>query len=199
MKKLLTLLAIAMGLVATPAAAQRSAGEDFLTAVREDDRGAILEAVNDPGFTLVNFRGYKGETALHILVEDKRENWVRLLLRKGADANAKRADGETPLTLAAQRQSIGMVEDLLAYEADPDAGNRFGETALMFAVRLRNPRLIRMLVAAGANPDQPDTSAGLSARDYARRDTRNPELLALLDAKSEENSASKLKFGPILR
>ena len=185
---------------AQPANAQlRSQGELFLQEVRKDERGKISEKINDPGFRLINYRGSKGETALILMVEDKREAWVRALLRRDADPNVRRDDGESPLTLATQLQSVSMVETLLAYKADPDVGNRLGETPLMIAVRLRNEPLVKLLVSAGADPDQSDRATGMSARDLARRDTRHPELLALLDDEPEEKSESKLKFGPILR
>jgi hypothetical protein len=37
-------------------------------------------------------------------------------------------------------------------------------------------------MAAGADPDIPDRIAGFSARDYAKRDTRTPELLRLIES-----------------
>ena len=37
----------------------------------------------------------------------------------------------------------------------------------------------RTLINKGADPDQTDNLAGLSARDYAVRDSRNPAMVAL--------------------
>ncbi|WP_343344655.1 ankyrin repeat domain-containing protein [Sphingomicrobium sp. XHP0239] len=180
-------------------AQMRSQGELFLQEVRKDERGKISEKINDPGFRLINFRGSNGETALIIMAEDKREAWVRALLRRNADPNVRRDDGESAMTLAARLQSVQMVEDLLAYGAEPDIANRLGETPLMIAVRMRNEQMVRRLVEAGADPDRSDHATGMSARDLARRDTRTPELLALLDGTPEEEPENKLKFGPILR
>ena len=42
------------------------------------------------------------------------------------------------------------------------------------AVQRRDLALVRALLAAGADPDQTDNVAGMSARDYARVDTRSP-------------------------
>ena len=53
-----------------------------------------------------------------------------------------------------------------------------GETALIVAVQQRQPRCVKLLLRSGANPDKTDHAAGYSARDYAKRDTRNREMLA---------------------
>ena len=36
---------------------------------------------------------------------------------------------------------------------------------------------VRLLLAAGANPNKPDNAAGLSAREYAKRDPRSSAIL----------------------
>jgi ankyrin repeat protein len=60
--------------------------------------------------------------------------------------------------------------------AKVDAGNRRGETALSVAVQQRQPRIVELLLRAGANPDKPDHVTGYTPRDYAKRDTRNPQI-----------------------
>ena len=78
-------------------------------------------------------------------------------------------------------ETYGWINALAARKANLNLGNSSGETPLIRAVQLRNLDMVRALVAAGANPDQADVIAGLSARDYAKRDTRTPALLKLLD------------------
>ena len=46
---------------------------------------------------------------------------------------------------------------------------------------MRDPNVVRVLLLAGANPDKRDTLAGLSARDYAKRDTRGAAILKLIE------------------
>jgi ankyrin repeat protein len=67
-----------------------------------------------------------------------------------------------------------------------------GETPLIVAVQRREVPIIKMLLRAGADPDKTDTAAGYSARDYAKRDSRNPEILALI----ESTPARKAVSGP---
>ena len=66
------------------------------------------------------------------------------------------------------------------------------------AVQLRRPKILEALLLEGADPDKVDHSAGLSARQYAQRDDRNPELLQLIE-KTQAKSKTKLEFGPVLR
>ena len=68
-------LAALLVAAANPAFGQglnQSDGEAFLKAVEEGDAGKALPLVQDPGSRVVSYRGYKGNTALHIVTR-KRE------------------------------------------------------------------------------------------------------------------------------
>ena len=170
-------------LAATPATAQSNAseGEAFLKAIEEKDGGKAVPMLDNPASRVVNYRGYKGETALHIATRNRESDWVGLLINKGANPNIGDAKGDTPLIIAAR---IGYEEAatwMLQRRAQVDLANRRGETALIIAVQQRQRRLVELLLRAGANPDKADHSAGYSARDYAKRDTRSRELLKLIE------------------
>jgi ankyrin repeat protein len=169
--------------LAVPAAAQvASAGYSFLQAVRERDGSKATDLVQQPGSTVLNYRDDRGEAALHIVTAQRDLTWLRFLLGKGADANIANRDGDTPLIIAAR---IGFAEGadvLLGRGAQVDRTNRRGETALIIAVQQRNVALVRLLAERGANPDRTDNATGRSARDYAKLDSRGPELLRALDA-----------------
>ena len=184
---------------AAPAAAQgfgnESEGETFLKAVKEGDNAKAVPLLDSPNSRILNYRGYDGDTALHIVVRRRESDWIGYLLKKGADPNIGDAQGDTPLMIAAR---IGYEEAagwLVRLGARVDADNRRGETALIIAVQQRQPRLVELLLEAGANPDKADHAAGYSARDYARRDTRNPGLLKLIDT---VKSTKKAVAGPKL-
>lgn len=185
-------------MIATPAAAQKiSEGETFLSAVRDLDGATALPLLEQPGSRIANFKGYDGETALHIVTRKKALPWVGTLLRHGADPNEPSRQGETPLTIATQLGWFEGATALLRGGAKVNQGNRWGETPLMMAVRLRNKRLVELLMENGADPDQADHSAGLTARDYAKRDNRNPELLAIIESGGKKPKG-ELTFGPII-
>ena len=167
-----------------PAAAQMlngSEGEKFLKAVQEDDTNTALPLLNEPGSRVASYRGYKGDTALHIVTRRRDLSWVAFLLTKGADPNIGDAQGDTPLMIAARMGFEEGAKEILARNARPDATNRRGETALIMAVQQRQPRVVQLLLLAGADPDKADHAAGYSARDYAKRDTRNPVILKLIE------------------
>ena len=181
LKAVLT-LAVAMGPV--PLMAQGlngSEGEAFLKAVEKGDGATAIPMVEQPGSRVVNYRGYKGDTALHIVTRVRETNWVGFLLKNGADPNTGDAQGDTPLIIAARIGFDTAVDYMVMFGAKVDTTNRRGETALVVAVQQRRPDIVEMLLRAGANPDKTDHAAGFSARDYAKRDTRNRELLKLIE------------------
>jgi ankyrin repeat protein len=190
-------LALALLAVPLPVAAQDlmngSEGEAFLKAIEEGDAGKALPILNEPGSGVASYRGYKGDTALHIVTKRRDLTWVAFLLTRGADPNVGDAQGDTPLIIAARVGFEEGAREMLARRAKPDATNRRGETALIVAVQQRQPRVVELLLQAGANPDKADHAAGYSARDYAKRDTRNPQLLKLIDT---VKSTKKAAAGP---
>lgn len=189
---------MALVTAAVPGLAQfgsSSEGETFLKAIEDGDNSKAIPLLEDPGLRVVNYRGFKGDTALHIATRKRELDWVGYLLKKGADPNIGDNKGDTPLIVAA---SIGFEEAadyMIRLGAKVDTTNRRGETALIVAVQQRQPRVMELLLKAGANPDKADHSAGYSARDYARRDTRNPGLLKLIDT---VKSTKKPVAGPKL-
>ena len=154
----------------------------FLQAVKDAKGQEVSDMLAKPGTTVINSheRG-TGEGALHIVVRRNDPTYVRFLLEHGADPNIRDSGGVTPLMLAVTQNAPACVAALLAHHADPDVANDNGETPLIRAVQLRNLDLVRTLLKAGADPDQADHLAGLSARDYARNDTRSPALLEAIE------------------
>ena len=175
--------ALAMLLMAVPATAQSNAseGEAFLKAVEDKDGGKAVPLLENPSSRVVNYRGLSGETALHIATRNRESDWVGFLIGKGADPNIGDAKGDTPLIIAARIGYDEAATWMLDRTAQVDLANRRGETALIIAVQQRQRRMVELLLEAGANPDKADHSAGYSARDYAKRDTRSRELLKLIE------------------
>ena len=178
-------LALALAVAAPPVMAQgfggESDGETFLKAIEEGDNSKALPLIEEPGSRVVNYKGYKGDTALHIATRKRELDWVGYLLRKGADASIPDAKGDTALHIASGIGFEEAVDWMIRLRARVDAANKRGETPLIVAVQQRQPRIVELLLTAGANPDKTDHAAGLSARDYAKRDTRNPQLLKLIE------------------
>ena len=176
-------LAIALAGLAAPLSAQMggSEGESFLKALEDGENGKAVSFIEQPGSRIVNYRGYDGDTALHIVTRKRNLQWVGYLLNKGADTAMKDSSGDTALIIAARIGFDDAVDYMLRSGALPDVTNSKGETPLIVAVEQRRPRIVELLMKAGANPDKADHAAGYSARDYAKRDTRNPQLLKLIE------------------
>lgn len=178
-------LCLAAALVASPSIAsaqQRSQSYEFLEAVRKGDGDKVTNFLNQPGQLLINSKDRTtGDAALHIVASRSDGVYLRFLLSKGADPNIQDADGNTPAMLAVEKGFTDGLDTLIRYKANLNLANSRGETPLIRAVQLRRIDLVRTLIEGGANPDQADVMAGMSARDYARRDTRTPALLKLMD------------------
>jgi ankyrin repeat protein len=168
--------------LAVPAAAQlASPGYSFLQAVRERDGNKATELLEQPGSRVVNYRDDKGEAAIHIVTARRDLTWLRYLAGQGADMNVATSSGDTPLIIATRIGFAEGADALLGRGALVDKPNRRGETPLIIAVQQRNLPLVRLLAERGANPDRTDNATGRSARDYARLDSRGPEMLRIMD------------------
>ena len=161
---------------------QSSESEAFLIAIRDQDGAKADAIIAKLGNHVVNYRGPNGSTPLTIAAGQRNATYVRYLLGKGAQPDLADSRGDSPLIVASRVGFAEGVELMLGAGARVDAVNRPGETALIVAVQGRHAKIVRRLLEAGANADKADFSAGYSARDYARRDNRNPELLRLIES-----------------
>ena len=177
------LAALPIATTALPAAAQQqSQSYKFLEAVRKGDGNAVIGMLDQPGQTIINARDItNGEGAIHIVVKRGDAAYLRYLLAKGADPNLRDGDGNTAMLLAVQANQPDLIQILAASKANANLGNNGGETPLIRAVQRRDLALVRAVLAAGGNPDQPDNVAGMSARDYVKRDPRAMVIGKILD------------------
>lgn len=187
-------LLLAFGLaacLATPLAAQDySDSFTFLKAVRERNGAKVQEFVSNPSSNAINARDAKtGDSALHILVEDRNLEWLAFLLSRGARPDTQNNDGNSALALAAQLGWVDGATQLLARRARVDLPNKRGETPLILVVQSRQlpvadrVAMIELLIAQGADPRRQDSFAGYSALDYARQESRTPEILRAIESK----------------
>lgn len=193
-----TWVAAAVGLslgVAAPTMAQIGFGYEgpqFLKAVREGDGAKATALADSSGPGVINYRGEDGDSALHVVTRFRSNNWMGYLLQRGADVNLAGRDGDTPLIIAARSGFTDGAERLLSKGANIDKANKLGETALIAAVQQRQPAMVKLLLAKGADPAKTDR-VGYTARDYAKRETRFPEILRLIET-VKPSGAAKLKF-----
>lgn len=191
-------LAVAAPVIAPqPAEAQYSNTYRFFEGIRDRDFAAVEAAVEAPGSTVINQRDSEsGDGAIHIVTRRRDTQYLLYLLRARANPNLRNRDGATAMHIAAQIGYEDGVHWLNVVEADVDATNNRGETPLILAVQQRNEEIVRRLIEAGADPDITDNVVGMSARDYAERDTRGARILELLDRARPREQAEQV--GPSL-
>lgn len=183
------LMALSGLALAVQATAQFSSGYKFLEAVRKKDGQEVTDMLANPSSTVVNTKDISsGDTALHIVTQRRDVTWIRFLVGKGANVNARNNKGETPLQVAS---NIGFAEGLdvlIKLGARVDDPNSTGETPLIAAVHRRDAEMARILLKAGANARRNDNS-GRSAYDYAMLDGRGNPVLAEIEAAAKEAAA----------
>jgi ankyrin repeat protein len=92
-----------------------------------------------------------GVTPLHFSIKAKDTKLSRLLIKAGADINAKDNFGKSPLYYAVEEADIAMVAFLLRKGAMIDMVDHHGETAFFYAARNKDFKLLNFLLRNGAN------------------------------------------------
>lgn len=191
--KLLCASLLTASMLVGTAQAQFSDSYNFLKAIRDADGAKATELLGEPGSTIVDTRDRTtGETALHIVTQRRDLSWLSFLMGKGAKVDIPDRNGNTPLMIAAQLGFVEGAQVLIGRKARVDAANNRGETPLIRAVQNRDLRMVRILLNAGANPDRTDTLAGMSARDYATRDTRSAAVLKLIQDQGKKKDVEQM-------
>ena len=183
--------AFALMAVGAPAIAQLNTADSdqFIEAVKKRDGDKATDLIRSKP-RIVDSRNFNGDTGLMIAIARSDRDWTGFLLNKGADPNLAGKGGDTPLIAAARVGFEEAADWLISMGAKVDGTNKMGETALIVAVQQRQIPLVKLLLNAGANPDKSDSAAGLSARDYAARDTRSRQILQLIEAKKPKSAAA---------
>jgi ankyrin repeat protein len=186
------ILAASLATLASPALPQAGGfdGIQFVEAVKSKDGDKVMEFIRKDGAGIVNAKNADGNTALIVAILDRNEDYTAFLLNQGADPNLTGKGGDTPLIAAARVGYDDAVAWLLGKGGKVDGANRMGETPLIIAVQQRQVLMVKALLAAGANPDKTDNAAGLSARDYAARDTRARDIQQAIESKKPKTAAA---------
>ncbi len=147
------------------------------------------ELQRDPGFARAFHPPPVGWTALHFAAFGGQVDVLELLLKRGAevDARAKTKFDNTPLQAAALTGQVEAIRRLIAHGADVRVKQAEGATALHEAAALGNEQLATLLLDAGADVNARDHD-GSTPLDIAMKRNRT-EVAALLrrhGAKAEE-------------
>ena len=120
------------------------------------------------------------------------EDGGELILKAGANINAKDADGMTALMHAANFARDKVTKLLLKHGADVNAKDKSGNTALMFAADHQEDDVVRLLLEYGADVNAKDKS-GNTALMFAADHQEDDVARLLLEYGADVNA--KDKFG----
>ncbi|MBB5711115.1 ankyrin repeat domain-containing protein [Sphingomonas xinjiangensis] len=188
----------ALLLAAAPATAQQmSDSHEFLEAVRKGDGTKVNQFLSNSSLRLINTKDRgTGEGAIHIVTKRRDQLYLRVLLQQDdVNKNLQDRDGDTALLIAADQGWSEGVSILLKYGANPNTPNSAGQTPLIRAVLSHHEEVVRQLVKANADPDRADYQTGMSARDYAKRESRYPAIAKLI-ADAPKGGAAAGAAGP---
>jgi ankyrin len=123
------------------------------SACQEGHLSVVQVLLNHQGPQALGMTPSTGPTPLHHAARGGREDVVKFLLGKGADANSQREDGWTPFTEASSQGHVGVAQLLLEHMGvwDVDTQDRYGEAALHHAAGNGHEGMVAFLLSKGAN------------------------------------------------
>lgn len=159
----------------------------LVVAVRSGD-AAVVQLLLEQGASL---KDAPGRWAVETAAVENRISILRLLLRHGADPNARARyePGNIPLlAIASKYRRVEPVSVLLESGADVNAVDTHGESALIRAAMERdNAAVITLLLGRGANVNARETSSGHTALILAAANGYVENVRALLDGKADRD------------
>src|SRR5687768_10113322 len=79
-----------------------SDAEEFLSAIRKQDGAAVEEIFTRKGASVINYRGFDGETPLTLAMTKRSGEYVGYLVANGAEPDYPDKHGDTGLIIAAR-------------------------------------------------------------------------------------------------
>ena len=144
----------------------------------------------------VNDRGGQCVTPLHAAASKGHAKVVQVLLKKGANVDARDDEDGTPLLKASVQGDPGVVQSLLQSGADPNVENENNETPLYLASRKGRLEAVRLLLEYGADPNHQD-SWGWSALRTASANGQDDVVELLLRYGADLNLRDADKNAPL--
>ena len=153
-------------------------GETPLMTAARTGNGLALTVLLDHGADVDAIEAWRGQTALMWAVAQNQVDSVDVLLRAGADPNARSTGGFTPILFAAREGYLDVIDRLVRAGANvDDVVPGSGMSALVMSVYNAHYDFAKGLLDAGANPDAADNGwSALHQVVWTRRPNlgRNP-------------------------
>lgn len=190
--RLACLLAIAMS---TGMAAERK-DLSLVDAAKAQDVAAVQALISQQ--SPVDVAQPDGATALHWAAHWDNLQIADLLIRAGADVNARNELGVAPLSLACINGSASMVDRLLERGADANHALPTGATALMTCARTGSVEAVRSLLDHGARVNEQESVWDQTALMWAIAERHPDVVAALVAAGADIGHRTNRGFTPLL-
>ena len=168
----------------------------LVAAVKLNDAAAVRRVLQSK--VDVNAPTNDGATALHWAAERGSADIVDLLIRAGAQAEARNVYGVTPLAVASAHGNAAIIERLLTAGANPNQTLAEDETPLMAAARTGRVDALKALLARGADVNAQEKYRGQTALMWAASEGHADAIRALVQSGANVKARSKAGFTPLL-
>lgn len=138
----------------------------------------------------INFKDYKGGTALHYAVQNGKIDIIYSLLFNGVDTNIQDNNKWTALHKAVLSGDKNIVKLLLLSGADIDARNNIYETPLFIAAKNGNRQIVEMLLNFGADIYKSDNNL-----ETPYEVTLKPEIKAMIHSEEVKRVKNLIQIG----
>jgi len=119
------------------------------------------------------------------LKDSEGDPMIDLLLRKGADVNAKSDTGQNALHFAASKSNISTVRTLLSHKCSARVRDKRGQLSLHRAAAVGSVPILKLLLEEGKSPLNVADIDGLTALHHAVSEGHGEAALVLLRAGAE--------------
>lgn len=178
---------------ADPRAVDGTGSTATLWAARHSRSEAVLTALLDAAPDTLEQASAAGQTPLMAAAQNERIEMARLLIDRGARADAVDIEGRTALSYAAGNKNVEVFKLFLSLPgADVKQRDERGMTLLMYAVRGGSVESVKLLLSLGANPNTRSRD-GFSAADIAHN---KPALANLFPTPAPKPSRPAAKKAP---
>jgi ankyrin repeat protein len=159
------------------------------TAAMEGDRAAVQTLLKQD--VDVNAAQGDGSTALHWAADREDLEMAQMLVKAGANTNAKTRLGDiTPLLMAAKTGNAAIVDLLLKSGANAKAVSTTGTTPLMLAASSGKTDAVKILLNSGVDVNAKDIYQGQTALMFAAALNRADVIKVLVDHGADINAIS---------
>jgi len=170
-------------------------GNDLHDAIQKGDVARVKTLISD-NKDLLHLKSDKGQTPLHLAVQNGSQEIVEFLISQGADINARDSEGNTPLITALALKKTDTARFLLSKGADVKIKNAQNQPAVILALMNGLNELVVPILDSGQ--DVNERFAGNMSILLMATITGNKEVIQLLVDRGADVNAAAQEGGMII-